>query len=75
MHLSSIFVVLKGVMKTKYKFGSLKRLLCFDNNDTNFIVSLEQINKILKKTDEAVVAPQPLSSHFSMMSQNLVCGH
>ena len=37
---------IKGAMKTKYKFGSLKRRLYPDDNDTDFIANFKQITEI-----------------------------
>lgn len=45
---------LKETRKTMYKFGALKRLLCLNNNATNFIANFEQTMEISMKTDEAV---------------------
>lgn len=39
---------LKGAMTTKYKFGSLKRLL-FSHSNTNFTAKFKQIIEIIKK--------------------------
>lgn len=33
----------KGAMEIKYNFGSLKTLLCPNNNDTNFIAYFKQL--------------------------------
>lgn len=60
-------------MKAKYNFGSLKRLLCPNNNDTNFIANFKQIMEILRKTHEAVAALQPFSGRVFMTSHGLVC--
>lgn len=63
----------KGATKTKYKFGSLKRRLYPDDNDTDFIANVKQITEIWRKTDEAVATHNALSGNFSMTSQNFVC--
>lgn len=42
----------KGAMQTKYKFGSIQRLLCLNNNDADFITKFKQIIKIMEKADE-----------------------
>lgn len=43
-----------GAVKTKYKFGALKRLLCPDNIDNNFVANFEQIMETLRNTAEGV---------------------
>lgn len=63
----------KRAMKTKYKLGALKRLICLNDSDTNFIANFRQVIEILKETDEAVVTPQLLPREVPMMSQNLDC--
>lgn len=63
---------LKEAMRTK--FGSLERLLCVSNNNTDVIANCKQIMGILRKTYEAVGTPQLHSGDFSMPSHNLVCG-
>lgn len=44
--------IFEGAMQTKYKFGSLKRRRCPDNNDTVNSV------QILRETDEEVAAEE-----------------
>lgn len=61
-----------GTMKTKYRFGSLKKLLCPGNDNTNLIADFRHIIEMLKKADEAVGTPHPLSGNVATMPQNLV---
>lgn len=46
--------VLKWTVKTKCKYGSLRRLLFPSNNDTDFMANFKQIFKIIMKTYKAV---------------------
>lgn len=59
-------------MKTKYKFGSVKRLLGPENSDADFVTNFRQIIKIINKTFQSVVIVQPLCGVFSETSANLV---
>lgn len=62
---------MKGATKTKYKVGTLNRLLRLDS-DANSTTNFKQIFEILKKTYKAAATPQPLSGTFSTSSQSLV---
>lgn len=62
----------KGAMKTKHKFGFLKRLLCHDNKYANFIAKFKQVTRILRKTHDMVATHQPLSTEVSVMSQTFI---
>lgn len=70
--LYSVYSVVKGTMKTKYRLVSLKGLLHPANNVTNFIANFKEIMELLGKTGAPVVTPQPLSGNFSVTSQNVV---
>lgn len=60
-------------MNIKYMFGSLKKLGCPVNSDTNSIANLKQTIEILQKWYQAVAPPSTLSGDFSVTSQNLAC--
>lgn len=57
----------KGPMRTKYRFGSLKRVFCPDNNQ--FYRKFQTNNRDIKN-HSTVAPPQPLTGDFSMTSQN-----
>lgn len=48
-------------------------MLSPDNIDVNFKANYPELRWVLRKENEAVATPHPLSDDFAMTSQNLVC--
>lgn len=65
--------VVKRTVKIRYKFGSLKRLFCADNDNASFTGSFKPTLYILMKTCETVVTSQPPFGTFSTTTGSCLC--
>lgn len=63
IHILAVLEKFERAIKTKWKFGSLQRLLCSDNSDTNFIANLKQLRHERKHMEQ-----WKLPSHFMEIS-------